>query len=170
MVERFTNLDDKTQKNIISIGLMAAAIGPALTIFGKLSGGIGGLITKVTTAASAISGGKGLTASLTSLIGPQGIAMLAVAAVAVIGTAIYNFAKDSRRHQRCAQFYRIAGRYVRSIWQKDWMALTPMLTQRKNLLTSYMHLIALSKKTNGQKLQMIDLVKQLNEQMPGNLI
>ena len=166
LVERFTNLDDKTQKNIISIGLMAAAIGPALTIFGKLSGGIGGLITKVTTASSAISGGKGLTASLTSLIGPQGIAMLAVAAVAVIGTAIYNFAKDSRDATNDVRNFIASLEDTSEAYGKRLDGIDANADAAQKLADKLYALDSVEQKTNGQKLQMIDLVKQLNEQMP----
>jgi hypothetical protein len=166
LVERFTNLDDKTQKNIISIGLMAAAIGPALTIFGKLSGGIGGLITKVTTAASAISGGKGLTASLTSLIGPQGIAMLAVAAVAVIGTAIYNFAKDSRDATNDVRNFIASLEDTSEAYGKRLDGIDANADAAQKLADKLYALDSVEQKTNSQKLQMIDLVKQLNEQMP----
>ncbi|MBP93393.1 MAG: phage tail tape measure protein [Flavobacteriaceae bacterium] len=45
MIEKFDNLSPQQKDNIVKWGLIIAAIGPVLIIFGKLAIGVGGLIT-----------------------------------------------------------------------------------------------------------------------------
>lgn len=104
MVNKFSELDDATQKNIVKWGLMAAAAGPALkvvgsgiSILGKAKTGVGLLskklveltakaaekkaladlamdVTKVGTAASTAAGSQGVGAMITALVGSGGLA------------------------------------------------------------------------------------------------
>ena len=91
LADWFSGLDESTQQNIVTFGLLAAAIGPILigvgqlitvggnltTMFGKVSGG----------AAGATGATSGLTGALGVLAGPVGIG-LAVAALAGLMTYI----------------------------------------------------------------------------------
>lgn len=45
LIDKFTNLDESTQKTILVIAGIAAAIGPVLLIVGKLTTGVGNMIT-----------------------------------------------------------------------------------------------------------------------------
>lgn len=45
LVDKFNGLDEGTKKNIVTIGLIVAAIGPALLIFGMLAGSASNIIT-----------------------------------------------------------------------------------------------------------------------------
>lgn len=45
MVDKFNALDDTTKENIVKFGLVAAAIGPVLTVVGKATSGIGSLVS-----------------------------------------------------------------------------------------------------------------------------
>lgn len=104
MVNKFSELDDATQQNIVKWGLMAAAAGPALkivgsgiSILGKAKTGVGllsqslveltakaaekkalsGLATTVSgvgTAASTASGSQGVGAMIAALVGSGGLA------------------------------------------------------------------------------------------------
>lgn len=47
VVDWFTNLDDGTQQSILKFLAFVAAIGPVLSIFGRLTSGIGGLFTVI---------------------------------------------------------------------------------------------------------------------------
>lgn len=44
-LQRFKELDSETQKQIVKMGLLAAAIGPVLLVVGKLTSGIGSILT-----------------------------------------------------------------------------------------------------------------------------
>lgn len=92
MLEKFNALDSAQRKQIMTWAAYVAAIGPTFTLIGKANTGIGNLSTKMgkLTAAAAQAGGGfgGFAASVKSLLGPAGIAALAVAA----GVMIYKFA------------------------------------------------------------------------------
>ena len=88
MTQWWNNLSPATQKTIVKFAGIAAAVGPVLVGFGKLSTGIGGLIknnAKLSGAIMRLTGGatgfKGLAAVMT---GPVGIAIAAVAAGALL--------------------------------------------------------------------------------------
>lgn len=87
LTERFANLDEKQQANILKFAAIAAAAGPVLTILGKLTSGIGSAISLVGKAASAIGAlsgaASGFGAVMTALGGPVGIAVAALGALAI---------------------------------------------------------------------------------------
>ena len=62
VVSAFGKLDSSTQKTIVKVGLVTAAIGPLLAIGGKLVTGIGSVIKVVSTVTSLV--GTGLLSSL----------------------------------------------------------------------------------------------------------
>lgn len=55
LVNSFTKLNPKTQEMIVKFGLTAAAAGPLISIFGKLSGGIGGTIKSIASVVGGIN-------------------------------------------------------------------------------------------------------------------
>ena len=97
IIEKFMALDDSTRMTIIKIAGIAAAAGPALLVFSKITSGIGAVSTALgkfcTSVASAGGGMKGLLSVLTS--GPAIWVALAVAAVAAT-VAIVDFASGAR--------------------------------------------------------------------------
>ena len=70
-------LDESQKKTLVTILEIAAAVGPMLLIFGKLSTAISSII-------GLFSGGGGLAAVLTAITGPIGIVIAAVAALAAM--------------------------------------------------------------------------------------
>lgn len=74
--ERFKALTPQQQEMIVKIGLIAASIGPALVVIGKLSVGLGAVTKAVGTAINGISA---------LIAGTAGIAAPVIAAVAAIG-------------------------------------------------------------------------------------
>ena len=88
LVGWWNKLSPATQKTIVKFAAVAAAVGPVLMAFGKVSSGIGGLIqnhAKLAGMITKLSGGatgfKGLAAVMT---GPVGIAIAGVAAGALL--------------------------------------------------------------------------------------
>lgn len=73
LVDRFHALDDPTKEMIVNIGLVTAAIGPALLIGGKIVSGISSVISLITTLSPAIA----------ALTGPIGLVVAALAAFAL---------------------------------------------------------------------------------------
>ena len=98
----FANLDEGTQKVIIGIAGFAAALGPLLIIVGQLTSGIGAIITAfggLTAASTAAAAGTaaagtaagGAAVGFTALLGPIG---LVIAAVAALAAAAYLIIKN----------------------------------------------------------------------------
>ena len=84
-VDKFNALDDSTKETIVKVGLFIAALGPMLSISGKVVGGIGSMITSITKFAANAKAGTGAAGALSKAFGaltsPTGIAVTAIAAV-----------------------------------------------------------------------------------------
>lgn len=72
LIEKFTNLPEPVQQAILIVGVLAAALGPVLSI-------VGSLITTIST----------LTPMFSALSGPIGIAVAAIAGLTAAGVALY---------------------------------------------------------------------------------
>lgn len=106
LVNKFTALSPETQKTILTIAGIAVAIGPVLMIVGKLTKGIGGIVTafgqlsakggaaagslgSVGSAASASSGGVGSAAASFGNLAGQALKLVAAgASLIMVGVAI----------------------------------------------------------------------------------
>ncbi|MFD2446380.1 phage tail tape measure protein [Bacillus sp. CGMCC 1.16607] len=98
LVDKFNNLTDGQKKAILTIGGVAAAIGPLLVIGGTLISSIGSIVTVVGAASTAIGAAGGAAALLGStlavLTGPIG---LTVAGLALLGVAAYKVSQDLKK-------------------------------------------------------------------------
>jgi len=89
LADRFNSLDDSTKQTIVKFAAMAAAVGPAIMVFGKLTGpsGIGGLVTKIGSFALKVKSAGGILAALATPGNIVVIALLAIgAAIALVVT------------------------------------------------------------------------------------
>lgn len=105
IIERFAELDRKTQTTIVIIGGLAAAIGPLLVVVGVMASSLGAIIGTLGTFSSAISVAKtgavaatpaiGLLAKgITLLTGPVGLAIAGIAALGVGTFALVKYFKS----------------------------------------------------------------------------
>lgn len=76
LAKAFADMDESQQRNVIKLGLMAAAAGPLLTVFGKLTSGAGNLVSKFGAGAQAIAvfrgqmdRGNGIATALKTALG-----------------------------------------------------------------------------------------------------
>lgn len=86
LVEWFSNLDEETQNNILKWAILAAAVGPALMIFGQVAQGISGIISlfsNLSNAASLVS------SAFSFLLSPAGLVVMAIAAIIAIGVLLW---------------------------------------------------------------------------------
>lgn len=86
LAEWFGNLSPETQKTILVLAGLAAAIGPVIIVLGMLLSSIGSIISFFA------AGGAGATAFgavISALTGPIGIAIAAVAGLIAIGVLLY---------------------------------------------------------------------------------
>lgn len=89
LVNKFTALSPETQKTILTIAGIAAAIGPVLMVFGKLTSSVGSIITTFGKIPGAIAKAKSAFTAVSAAIG--GISAPVVAVVAVIAVIIAAF-------------------------------------------------------------------------------
>ncbi|MED1603057.1 phage tail tape measure protein [Alkalihalophilus marmarensis] len=88
LVQWFSELEDDTKKNIVTMGALAAAVGPVAIVFGNLTTGIGGLLTAGSSAIKMLKGPGSLAAGIGALANPV---TLGVAAVAALSFGIYKY-------------------------------------------------------------------------------
>ena len=116
LAQAFADMDEDQQRTVIKLGLMAAAAGPLLTVFGKLTSGVGGLVTKLGAGAQAIAvfkgqmdRGQGFVKSLTTsfkgaetgILGLKvALGALALAAVAAGVKILYDEMTEADRDAR----------------------------------------------------------------------
>lgn len=88
LVDHWNELDPATQKTIVKFAAVAAATGPVLLGAGKVSTGIGGMITNFGKVSGAImrltNGAGGFKVLGVVMTGPVGIAIVAIAAGALL--------------------------------------------------------------------------------------
>lgn len=104
-VDWFNNLDEATQENIVKWGALAAAIGPALVVggkvinggvalvstIGKVSSGVGSLIsaTRGLGSTATVAANGGIAKATVGIAGFSPAGLLAVGAITAVGTALY---------------------------------------------------------------------------------
>jgi TP901 family phage tail tape measure protein len=89
LINKFTSLSPETQKTILTIAGIAAAIGPVLMVLGKLTTSVGSIITTFGKIPGAIAKAKSAFTAVSAAIG--GISAPVVAVVAVIAVLIAAF-------------------------------------------------------------------------------
>lgn len=82
LINKFSEADPKLQQLILTIGMIAIVVGPALVATGSLISLVGTIIGVFGKAATAISNAGGIIGMLTS---PVGIAVIAIVALLAIG-------------------------------------------------------------------------------------
>lgn len=96
LVDKFTNLDEETQKSILKFAAIAAVAGPVVLVLGKITSGVGVLFTafgKLSAGFQAVSAGGTAGAGILTKLGGAiaGITAPIVAVTAVIGVLIAAF-------------------------------------------------------------------------------
>lgn len=81
LVDKFNDLDEGTKETIVKVGLFAAAIGPALTVVGLMTTGIGGLVENI---GKAINGFEGFAGGL-GAIPFSGVTLAILGVVGALG-------------------------------------------------------------------------------------
>ncbi|NBI63677.1 phage tail tape measure protein [Clostridiales bacterium] len=90
LAEKFNGLSPETQRTIIKIAGLAAAIGPAMLVIGKLNQGVGNVIRKFGKFGEAVHKGGGVLGSAMKVfLGPAGIALLVIGALVAAGVLVY---------------------------------------------------------------------------------
>ena len=109
-VDKLNSMDEGTKNTIVTIGLLAAAIGPVLIIIGKVVSAVGSIMTFIPTLIGGISSiGGGLSALWGILAAnPVTLVIAAIAALIAIFVALWNNCEGFREfwinlwNTRCA--------------------------------------------------------------------
>lgn len=99
LIDWFSNLDEGTQKTIISVGLFATATGGALKVVGSLTSGVGSAVKTFASLEKALAKGISATSGATKGIGSlvAGVTKLgtsiplATGAIALLSAGIYTY-------------------------------------------------------------------------------
>ena len=86
LLDKFMELDESQRKQIIQYAAIAAAAGPALLTFGKISKGLGTITSNIGKFATAVGKAGGGFKGFMSVLGKSPSVWLAVAAAVVVGT------------------------------------------------------------------------------------
>lgn len=89
VADKFSNLSDKQQDNIVKWGLVAAAIGPVLSVLGKGISTFSSLAQVAGFVSSAIGSGAGAAGVVGSLGALSTVALPIAGIIAGVGTALY---------------------------------------------------------------------------------
>lgn len=148
LIREFGELDEETQKNIIKMGLFAAAIGPVAMVLGQTTSAMGGALRVAGNLSKAIgvARGAGLAASLASL-GPLGIGGVAVAGIGAVAGGAYLLHKELKKTEE-----------VNLDFAKS---LANEADELENAAEKFDELAEKSKFTNEQLAEMYDINKQL---------
>ena len=95
LVDWLNSLDEGTKKIIVTVALVAAALGPVLIVIGKVVGAVGTIMTVVPQIAGAISSVIGFVSgtvipAISAVVAAIGWVPLAIAAVVAILVVLYN--------------------------------------------------------------------------------
>ena len=95
LVDWLNGLDEGTKKVIVTVALVAAALGPVLIVIGKVVGAVGTILTVVPKIAGAVSGVVGFVSgtvipALSAVVAAIGWVPIAIAAVVGVVVLLYN--------------------------------------------------------------------------------
>ncbi len=95
LVDWLNGLDEGTKKVIVTVALVAAALGPVLIVIGKVVGAVGTILTVVPKIAGAVSGVVGFVSgtvipALSAVVAAIGWVPIAIAAVIGVVVLLYN--------------------------------------------------------------------------------
>lgn len=128
----FSELDEETQRNILTIAGIAMAIGPVLTVIGKLTTGIGGVIKVFSTFSQSMNVAKGIATStstnvniLSKVIGglasPLGLIISAITGLTIVTATLYS--ETNKNNEAIAdsakQIEQTKNKYQEFVQEKD---------------------------------------------------
>lgn len=92
LVDKLNGMDEGTRKMIITIALVAAAVGPVLIVVGKVISAIGTIMTAISGLGTAIGVVKGAFAALSAVMmaNPIGLIIAAIAALVAAFILLWN--------------------------------------------------------------------------------
>lgn len=132
--EKWDQLDDSQKEMIIKIAGIAAALGPVLMVVGKMTSGVGSLLSiggKAVTMLSGLGAGAGgAGAAIGASLGPILAVVAAVAALIAIFVELYNNNEDFRNK-------------VNEIWPQIKETIAGVLDSLKEIFEVFIEIVSL---------------------------
>lgn len=164
-VDGFQGLDEGQQDFIIKAGLVAAAIGPVLSVGGRMVETIGKGVGHWGNLIDKMSMAPGVMGDVVTSLGSAGTAGL-IGAVALAGIAVYGVVKEILKVDPAVKAAREA---IEGLAEKGASASAELAGQADLIIRYREELYDLSEvegKSNSQKAQMKELVERLNRLVP----
>jgi len=176
VTEWFKRLSPEAKTNIIRFAAYAAALGPILLIGGKLVGMFIGMVNTITVLSRAlrlavgfiklkVAALVGMKAVMALMSGPAGWIMLAVAAIALIGTAWYKASRDSEK-----ELNKLVATTKVKFMEIKTEAIQRAVEMAEGVIAEYYSLSELSRKLfKGMAETQAKIGKEAHEQIMANL-
>jgi len=160
LANKFSDLDPEAQKTILALVGITAAAGPAIYVTGTLISAVS-TITGALSAASAAAAAAGLT--MTALTGPVGLAVIAIGAAAA---ALALFGDKSSETEKRVEKLTKKIKDSADAFSENTKEAEDNAKVADDLADQLFDVSKKEKKTNEEKLKMVELVKQLNKLVP----
>lgn len=150
--EWFGGLDESTQKNIVRFAGFIAAAGPVVSVVGRITSGVGGLITtggKLVTMFNTAGGAAGIMGSaVAALTSPLGIAVAAIGGAIAVGVLLYKNwdtikQKASELSNKISSVFSAIGNKISSVMTGAQNAVSGAISRIKGLFNFSWHLPSL---------------------------
>ena len=140
LVDWLNGLDEGTKKVIVTVALVAAALGPVLIVVGKVVGAVGTILTVVPKIAGAVSGVVGFVSgtvipALSAVVAAIGWVPIAIAAVIGVVVLLYNKCEWFRDAVN-AVWAQVRDFFV-SAWEVIWSFFTETIPAAWESLVSF---------------------------------
>lgn len=166
LVDGFMKLSPNTKTWLGIIAGYAVAIGPTLTVFGKMSTMFSGLAKSIGTFVTIIKGGGSFTAALGGLIGPAGVVILVTAALAALVAVSLNLTRETREAKKAMKEFSDELATSEANYQDKISKIKQDAELSGKLADELYDLAEKESKSNEEKTRMKMLVSQLNELLP----
>lgn len=129
LVDSLNAMDDDTKQAILTFGMIAAAIGPVLSIFGKLASSISSII-------GLIGGTGGLSAIVGLLAGPLGIVIGLVAALTAAWVTDFGNIREytSEIFTSIGEIISAALDFITMLWENNFLGIQTIVENAWNAI------------------------------------
>lgn len=165
LVQKFSELDEGTRKNIVQIALFLATLGPMLKLTGGITSATSTLINLYkslkATAEAAAAGQSLLNAAMsTNVIGAV------ITAVATLISLLASLAISTSLAGEKQNEYNEALKEAKTAHEETVKSLENENTKTLAMIANLEQLIAAEEQTSAQKQQILNIVNELNEAIP----
>lgn len=135
-VDWLNSLDDGTKKTVVTIALLAAALGPVLIVVGKVVSAVGTIMTVVPKIAGVINTVKGAFAALNTTMLANPIVLIVAAITALVAAFIYLWNNCDGFRQFCINLWENIKQAAITAWEAVKSFLTTAWEAIKNAATT----------------------------------